>query len=431
MEPPAETSLYTTAVLFVISLIFCAIFSFLETSITAARLFKVKEFTQGTTKYRTLLTTLENKPNRILIAILVAYNFANVIAAILSGYIMEQLAKMMHLSDGFGFAVGVLITSTTILIADLIPKNLATQPNNTLFKSSLWMTNILYLILSPFVSVISKFTDLTTRLISGKQEIDISESVASEKEIKFLIDYINEKGLIETQKTSMLKSIFELSNKSVKEIMVPETDIISINVNNSQEQVLDTFTKYQLSRLPVYEDNFENIIGMLHQKDFFQMLSKKAVYSIKEILRPIMFVPENTKVLKILKDFREQRMHLAIVLNEFGGVIGLITLEDVLEEIVGEINDEHEASREKIITLPSGGWLINATIELKELSKFLNIEFDTKYSLTLGGFLTEHFQHLPKKGEEFTYKNFNFQIHQASQKRIYQVLVFNKSLTTH
>lgn len=425
MEPPVVSYIYADILWLLFALVFCALFSFLETSLTALRLFKLKEMAQATNnKYKSLFHTLETNPNRILITVLVAYNLANVIAAVLSDGVMEKITKALNIPERLGFAIGIAVTTTTILIADLIPKNLAISHGDKLFGSTLWMTNVIYYLFYPFVTFLSRFTDAAVRFIGGSYKEKTSEAVTSEKEIQFLIDYINEKGLMERHKTAMLKSIFELGTTAIKEIMVPETSVISINVNSTQQEALDVFSKYQFTRLPVYEEEPDNIIGMLHQKDFFQLLSKKEDKPLRDIVRPIMFVPESAKVLRVLKEFIEQRMHMAIVLNEFGGITGLVTLEDVIEEIVGEISDEYEAIPEKIMALNSGGWLVDASIELEELEPLLGIEFETEDALTLAGFLVEQFQHLPKKGEELAYKGYNFKIQQASPKRISQVLVY-------
>ena len=271
--------------------------------------------------------------------------------------------------------------------------------------------------------MLSKITDTVTRWIGGTHIKEVTEAVASEKEIQFLINYINEKGLMERHKTAMLKSIFELGITAVKEIMVPETSIISINVNSTQKETLDLFSKYQFTRLPVYEDEPDNIIGMLHQKDFFQLLSKNEDRPLRDIVRPIMFVPESAKVLRVLKEFKEQRMHIAMVLNEYGGITGLVTLEDVIEEIVGEISDEYESITEKIVPLKAGGYLVDASIELEQLEPELNIQFETEDALTLGGFLIEQLERVPKTGERLEYKGYHFKIQQASPKRVYQVLI--------
>ncbi len=424
MEPPASGSFYTF-ILFLISLFFCALFSFIETAIISTRLFKIKEFAQNTKKYNLFFETLEHQPNKILITILIAYNLANVVAAILNDSLIQTLTEALNIPANIGFILSIIISSTVILLADLLPKSLATQRNDKLFQATIWITNVLFIWLRPFVNLLSRFTDNVTTAMSGRNcEVDVTQAVASEQEIKFLIDYINEKGLMESHKTSMLLSIFELSNRAVKEVMMPASDIVSIDADSTQEEVLDVFNKYHFTRLPVYDGNEDNIIGLIHQKDFFTLLSKNQPISIRDIVRPMIFIPESAILSNVLKDLREKRIHIAMVINEFGGIIGLVTLEDIIEEIVGEIIDEYESTREKIISLKSGGWLIDASIELKEISNLLNVKMKSEDALTLGGFIAEHFHYVPKKNEEFNFKGYTFQIQQASPKRIYQVLIF-------
>jgi putative hemolysin len=428
LEPPVDSFLQNNLILLFVSLVFCALLSFIETAVVALRLFKLKELSRETGRYQKLFYVFEHNPNRILISILIAYNVANVLAAVSSAAVMESIMRALNVSERLGFAIGIFVTSVTILITDLIPKNIATIHGDRLFKSTLWITNVIYLIFSPFVTLLSTFTDTVTRWIGGTSVKEIADAVTSEKEIQFLINYINEKGLMERHKTAMLKSIFELGTTPIRDVMVPETSVISINVNSTQKETLDLFSKYQFTRLPVYEEKPDNIIGMVHQKDFFQLLSKNEDRPLRDIVRPIMFVPESAKALRVLKEFREQRMHIAMVLNEFGGITGLVTLEDVIEEIVGEISDEYEAVPEKVTTLSSGGYLVDASIDLEELGSLLGIEFEAEDALTLGGFLIEQLERVPKPGERLEYKNYHFKVQQASPKRIDQVLIFANEL---
>jgi len=286
----------------------------------------------------------------------------------------------------------------------------------------LWFINILFHVLSPLATLLLRFSDFIVFHLAGKK-IEGSEWITSEREIRFLIEYINQKGLIEPEKTEMLQNIFELGTTPVRDIMVPATDVASIDVSATINETLDIFKKHQFTRLPVYEGQPDNIIGMVHQKDIFILLSKNETQPLKDIVRPIMFIPESIKVNQLLREFRQQHMHIAIVLNEHGIVTGLITLEDVLEEIVGEISDEHEHITPKIAQLKEGGLLIEASIPLEELEEFMGITFQTENAVTLAGFLTEQLQHLPKKGERVLYKNYCFQIQKASYRRVYQVAV--------
>jgi len=424
MEPPLGGIFNTNLVLFLVSLACCALFSFIETCITAVRLFKLKEIAKGTSKYRNLFHVFETSPNRVLISVLIAYNVSNVLAAVFSSEVMASISRSLNISETLGFTVGIILTSTTILLTDLIPKNIAAIHGERLFSSTLWMTNIIYKVLQVPVSVLSMFADMVTHWIAGSSVKATEDAFATEKEIQFLLSYINDKGLMERHKVNMLKSIFELGTTAVKEVMVPEPSIISINVTSTQKEALELFSKYQYTRMPVYEDKPDNIIGMLHQKDFFLLLSKGEDRPLRDIVRSIIFFPESAKVLRVLKDFREQRMHMAMVLNEFGGMTGLVTLEDVIEEIVGEISDEYEAVPEKVILLKSGGYLVDASIGLEEFGTLLEIEFEAEDAVSLGGFMIEQLERVPQTGERLDYKNYCFKVQQATPKRILQVLVF-------
>lgn len=420
------SSLQLPVILFFVALGLRAVFSFLETSITALRLFKLKELAQTTGHYEALFQALEQSPHRVLITILIANSLTDATCVALATHISEMVFSYLKFSSGFGLSIGVAFASVTIIVfGEIIPKNLAKGSGERLFKSMLWLTNLVYYALYPMVSFLIKVSDFLVFKIMGKKAYESgSEWVSSEREIQFLIDYISQQGLMETEKTEMLQNIFELGQTQVKDVMKPEPDIISIDVNATIKDTLELFAKHQYTRMPVYEGQSDNFIGLIHQKDIFVLLSRNETKTLREIIRPIMFVPESIKVNQLLKEFKQQQMHMAIVLNEHGSCVGLITLEDVIEEIVGEISDEHEPVPEKIVQLKQGGWLVDASVELEDLEKVLHIIFDTQESVTLGGFLTELLQHLPKKGERVLYKCFYFQIQKASQKRVFQVLVF-------
>lgn len=420
------STLKTPIILFCISLCLRAMFSFLETSITALRLFKLKELAQSSGHYEALFQALEQSPHRVLITILIANAFADATTVAMGNYITETVFSNLGFSSGLGMTLGIGISSIAIIIfGEIIPKNLAKGQGERLFKSMLWITNLLFYALYPIVSFLVKISDyIVYKLMGKKQREQGSEWVSSEREIQFLIDYINEKGLIEHEKTEMLQNIFDLGHTPVKEVMVPATDIISVEASTTIKDTLAVFSEHQYTRLPVYEGQSDNIIGMVHQKDIFVLLSRNEEKPLKEILRPLLFIPDSIKVNQLLREFRQQQMHIGIVLNEHGSVTGLITLEDVLEEIVGEISDEHEPSSEKIVPLKQGGWLVDASVTLKDLEETLRLTFETEGSVTLGGFLTEQLQHLPKKGERVLYKGHYFQIQKASPKRVFQVLIF-------
>lgn len=420
MEITAD-SILANSIVFFISLFFCVLLSFLETSITALRLFKLKELAQKTERYQEIFRSLEHNPNQLLNTILVAHTLANTTAATTGTLLIDRL--LISLPSGLSFTLGVItITAILLIIGEIIPKNIAKAHGEKLFSSTLWLTNIFFYALYPFVRLLARFSNyIITRFIGPLEQAGF---MTSEKEIQFLIDYIDEKGLMDSEKTNMLRSVFELGKTPVKEIMIPATTVISVDAAQDIQDAYKIFTKHQFSRMPVYENNINNVIGMLHFKDLAPLLADNTSRTLKEIMRPILFVPESIKVNQLLKEFKAQQMHIGMVIDEHGGIIGLVTLEDVLEEIVGEIHDEYEAITQKIVPLKPSGWLIDASISLEELEKHLNITFESESALTLGGFLTEQLQHLPKKGERLEHHNFTFQIQQADSKKISQVLVF-------
>lgn len=418
------STLSNSIMLFIVALSTRALFSFLETSISSLRLFKLKKLAEATKKYKHLFSALETNPQRILITILIANSLTDVTTAVLATNIMETLFSYLEFSSGFGFSIGIFFASMAIVIfGEIIPKNLAKTRGESLFMSSLWLVNAAYLILYPVVTVLLQFSNLVLRIIGGNKVVE-SDWDTSESEIRFLISYIKQLGLMEREKSQMLENIFELGLTPVKEIMVPAMDIISVESSTNLQDILKVFAKHNFTRLPVYKGTKENIIGIVHLKDIFLLISQQIDKPLKELLRVILFVPESMKVNQLLKEFREQHVHMAMVVNEHGSLIGLITLEDILEEIVGEIKDEHESPIEKIVSLKENNWLIEGSIALEEVEQLLGITFEVESAHTLGGFIAEQLQHLPKNGERVVYKNYCFQVQKANQKRVLQVLIF-------
>jgi len=414
----------TSFSIFIVSLAFCALTAFLETTITTLRLFKLKELTHHGTGYQSLLYSLENNQNRVLTTILIAKNLADVTAATFGAELMNRLLGPLG-SSPYTLWIGIAVVTALILVfGEITPKIVAKAYGERFFSSTLWMTNLIYYALFPLVNYVLPPMQYCITLLFGRRVSEHGQYVTSEKEICSLIDYIAQKGLMEDDKTAMLKSIFMLGKKPVREIMAPKNAIISVDVNAGLTEALEIFNNYQFSRLPTYAGSPENVIGMLHLKDVILLESQQPSKGIRDIVRPILFIPESTKVSELLKEFKVQNMHIALVIDEYGVIDGLVTLEDILEEIVGDIRDEYETTPQKIIPLKADNWLIDASIELKDLTDWFHITFKTEQAQTLAGFLNEQFQHLPRKGERLVYENYCFEIHQAGAKRVIQVLLF-------
>jgi len=417
---------------FLSSLGLCALLAFMETSITAIRLFKVKELERSTSKYKLFLQTLESHPQYVLMTVLIATNMMCITTAVLLQNIIENIFADFDLPQGLGFTIGIVMGTIVVsLIGEIIPKSIAQALENPL-ASLLWLANMIFYIMGP----VARPLIAISRHITRKNGDDAQDDhIISEQEIRFLINYIEKKGLMEQDKTHMLQNIFRMENTHVKEIIIPKSAIVSVDVKSDMNAILDLFQHHQYSRFPVFENNEENIIGIIYQKDLFLSLRLQTTsVDLRALVKPIIFVPDSLKVSELLKEFKKQHIHMAMVLDEYGSNIGLVTLEDTLEEIVGDITDEHERSmhlHKIIVMVPNEEWSVDAMIDLDRLEDILQINFQVETAVTLGGFLTEHAQRLLKTGEHMYYKGFCFTIDQANEKRVVLVSIKRSELKSN
>ncbi|NBV40467.1 HlyC/CorC family transporter [bacterium] len=410
-------------ILFFVSLIICGLFAFIETSITAMRLFKLKEIASTTKGYTKLFYTLEHKPQVLLITILIMTTLASTTWAVISERFFRELLVKIQIPESLAALIGIALSTIIMSIfGEIIPKSIAQSKGGTTFTSTLWIVNVFFYMLSPLAHLLNKIAQYLS-----KQSED--ENNITEREIQFLISHIQEKGMMEHEKTEMLQNIFRMGETHVKEILIPKNDVVSLNIENSIDGLLDMFMESKFSRFPVYQDNPENIVGIVYLKDLFLALKNKEnknQITLKSLVRPIIFVPDSLRVSEVLKEFRRQKIHMGVVLDEYGSTIGIVTLEDALEEIVGDIDDEHEVRQhgKKITPLPDQkGWIASAAVDLDKIEHILKINFHAETAVTLGGFITEHLQRLPQKNEKIFYKDFCFEITNVNDKRILEIMI--------
>lgn len=421
-------ALSSNIIFFFVALIICAFFSFLETSISSVRVFMLKELAKTKKKYQFLLATMEDNPDKILSTILVAKNIADVTTAMLSGYIVDTLSQQCRLSENVSFFLSILFATVTILIfGEIIPKSIGKLYGEKLLPSNLWIINILYYFLYP-LSYITKCSRFFIRKIDKYHSTD-SRTISSEQEIQFLIEQFNEKGLIDPEKVKMLLNVFKLGNVGVRDIMVTKSEIKALNVQMTLKNALHVFSEFQLARMPVYDGEFDNMLGVVYQKDLILGLLREDACKLIDLVRPLLFIPTQIRLIELLREFKEQQTQMAVVINEFGSIEGLVTLEDIFGEIIGEMHDEHTTKIPKLLQVKPGGWLVDASIKLAKLSSLFPFTFEGSQATTLGGFLIELLHRLPCEGEQVVYKEHTFFIKKANSKQVLQVLItFDRTL---
>jgi len=239
-----------------------------------------------------------------------------------------------------------------------------------------------------------------------------------------MVDITAEQGDLEQKEKTIIHNIFELSETMVREIMVPRTDIKGLSIDTPLEEMLKAVEETGHSRFPVYRGNLDNIRGILYAKDLLDYVyGFKNFGSIEELLHDIFYVPETKRCGETLREFQERHMYMGIVIDEYGGTEGLVTVEDIMEEIIGEIQDEHDAEEPLLVEESDGTYLVDGKINVEDLSEKLALELDGEGYETLGGFVFTKFDRLPHPGEYFDYQGFRFVISKLSKRRIWKVRI--------
>ncbi len=374
----------------------------------------------GTKKDRQIISLLEH-PKRLLATILIANNFVNIGIVILSTFIFMSLFNFVSYPV-LGFIIQVVVVTLLLLIiGEIIPKVYATQYPERFAKLMCNSLNMLSIIFRPLSSILVHSTNIIDKKITKKShEISMNE-------LSDALD-ITEHDQSKEGERKILKSIVKFGDIDVSEIMTPRVDVVSIEYGTSFEKLLKIILDSGYSRLPVYKDNFDNIAGILHIKDLLPHIQGNPNYPWQDLLREAYFVPENKRINDLLREFQTKKIHLAVVVDEYGGTSGIVTLEDVVEEIVGEINDEFDTEDVDYQKINENEFVFEGKIQLNDLCKILSIEeeiFEKERgeSDTLAGLILELKGEIPQRKEEIKFKNFIFKIENVDKRRIRSIRI--------
>jgi CBS domain containing-hemolysin-like protein len=338
------------------------------------------------------------------------------------GVVNEQALHIISFIIGFS-----VLTFLHIVLGEQAPKMLAIQKaeSTTFFIS--FPLQIFFTVFRPVIWILNQSANYFLKLI-GIDPVRPSELVHSAEELELMVDEGAKHGVLTKTEQELISSIFEFSNTSAKEIMLPRTDVIAINYDTSREKLIQVVTEEGYSRMPVYKDSIDNIVGLIYTKDLISLLEHRDLIVLQDIIRPAYFVPGAMKISQLMKELQERKLHMAVVVDEFGGTEGIVTMEDILEEIVGEIHDEYDEVLKDVEQSTDGSSLVNAKMDIKDFNEKFVVEIpdDPEYE-TIGGFLAKLTGHIPEQNEEIRYGNLHFTIVKKSQRRLRQVKV-SKSL---
>lgn len=313
--------------------------------------------------------------------------------------------------------ITIILSFFTLVFGELVPKRLAMKYYEKIAFSSIGVIRFLSIITLPFVKVLSAVTNFISKLFGISEN---EEEVVTEEEIKMMIDEGEEKGTIQQEEKEMIHNIFEFNDITVSEVMTHRTDVYAIEIDSDINDIIKELDDYKYSRIPVYEETIDNIKGVLFVKDLLKYLHGKKAIKIKNIMREAYFVSENKPINELFKNLQKNKMQMAIVVDEYGGTAGIVTMEDLLEEIVGNIFDEYDDFENDYTKIDDNTFLINGSVSINDLKKILKIDLPEGDYETLSGYLIDLLGRLPKDNETpiIETKQVNYKIEKSEDKRI-------------
>ena len=422
-----ESSVIIQIVVLVVLIALSGFFSSSETAFTSLNKIKIRHMVEENVKGAKLVEKLIEKPKELLGAILIGNNIVNIGASSLATVLATNIFQGTRFQDkGIGIAVGVM-TILILIFGEITPKSLAQQsPEEISIKTSKPIAFIVF-IFKPLVWLFTKISSLFIRLFGG--DPNSVQPFITEEELKTLVGVGNEEGVLETEEKEMIFNIFEFGDSHVKDIMVQRVDIIAENIDVTYEELLEGIKEHQFSRIPIYEENIDNIIGIFNTKDLILLSDEeKTNFNVKNHMRKPHYTFEFKKITDLFNEMKKTRNHMSVILDEYGGTVGIVTIEDLVEEIVGEIEDEYDKHEEEIVKITETEYEVDGSARLEDLSEKVEVAIESEEFESVGGFIIGIFDRLPEAGEEIQFKNLKFVVEEIDKKRIKKVRVLVENL---
>ena len=402
----------------IVALILSATASAAETALTSVSRIKLKNLVEEGDEKALQIDRLLAQPNVFLSTILVV----NSVAVIVASSMATVLA--LTFSASFGEVIATVLISLIVLIfCEITPKTAAVQNPLRWARIMVGPVRGAAWLLRPIVWSLGAITNFFVRLMGGGQMKHRGPFV-TEEELRLLVSVSEEEGVLEEEETEMIRSIFEFADTTVREVMIPRIDIVALEINITVNEAVDQALEGGFSRIPVYEETIDNIIGILYTKDMLKQLREgHAAQPIRNLVRPAYFVPETKKLDDLLREIRQKRVHMVIVIDEYGSVSGLVTIEDLMEEIVGDIQDEYDREEKLYEQVNAHEYIFSAKISIDEFNEIMDTKLEHEDYDTLGGFLYAQLDKIPVAGDTVTFGHYRFTILTTRGRRIVRVQV--------
>ncbi len=419
---PDPDSIALSIVFIVILTIFSGFFSATETAFSSVNRTKLKIKAQDGYKPAINALALTDKFDKLLSTILIGNNLVNITLSVLFNNIFEQVIPNPAVSGIVSVAVSTVIVLT---FGEITPKMIAKEYSEKIAMAFGYPIKAIMVILFPLTIIFTGLKFLLKKIFKSAPDDKITE-----EELLSMVEEAQEDGSLDSQESELISSAIEFDDAMVEDILVPRVNIIAVPLDMPMEKIKKLFLEHNFSRMPVYNGTIDTIIGMIHNIDFFTAL-EKGEKSIKNYITPVTIATEHMKISTLLKSMQRQKVHMAVVVDEYGGTLGIVTLEDILEELVGEIWDEHDEIVNYFTEIDETTYLVDGRAELDKFFEKFGIDEDEAEnfdSQTVNGWVLEKIGDIPKKNQSFSYKNLTIIVNRLTQRRILDIKVLiNKS----
>src|SRR5437660_1986831 len=375
-----------------VALVLAAFAASAETSLTSISRVRLRRLSEEGNPQAIMIEKLHKDPNSYLSTILIT----NTVAIIVASSTATLLALHLYQEKLAEWLVSLLLSLVVLIFCEIAPKTIALQRAERVALRLARIVTGATFVMRPIVGVLTGITKLLLRLTGGTQ---VKGPFVTEEELKMLVSVGEEEGVLEEEEREMIHGIFEMGDMTVREVMVPRTDLVSIEVNEPVEKAVELVTKHGHTRIPVYEGGLDHIIGVLYAKDLLRAVVRGEQKTLRDIARKPYFTPESNKVQDVLRDLRKNRVHMAIVVDEYGGTAGAVTIEDIIEEIVGPIQDEYDIDEEdEIQFINPNEVVLDGRVSVDDVNELLKLDIGADNYDSIGGYVLNQLGATPKVG---------------------------------
>ena len=404
----------SSLIIIVVCIIMSAYFSATETAFSSLNRIRIKNMAEKGDKKAELVLRLSEDYDSLLSTILIGNNIVNIA--------LSSLATVLFV-DWLGSEAGpgvstIVVTIIVLIFGEVSPKSIAKENPESFAMFSATFLQLLVIVLTPFNYLFGLWKKVLSKLIKSENSSSITE-----EELLTIVAEAEQEGGIDEQESILIRSAIGFSEQEAKDILTPRIDIAGVSTEDTKEEIAQVFVETGYSRLPVYEENIDHIVGILYQKDFYNYIYHTET-EVSSIIKPAVFIPESKNVGELLKELQQKKSHIAVVLDEYGGTTGIVTMEDILEELVGEIWDEHDEVTREIEMVSEEEYIVLGSTNLEDLFETFDKEKDEELEvLTVSGWVMDVLGKIPEKGDTFQYENLKVKVLEMDSKRVEKIQI--------